>query len=119
MQTGAADYRLSRQGTLVYVPGAAAEGGGVARSIAWVTRDGHEEAIAVPPRAYVLPRLSPDETQVAVDVRDQPGRGDIWIWNFARKTLAPMTFDPGADVAPVWSPDGQRIVFASARAPDS
>jgi serine/threonine-protein kinase len=112
MQTGATDFRVSRQGTLVYVPGGS-ESINSARSLAWVTRDGHEEPIAAPPRAYAALRLSPDETQVALDVRDQ--QNDIWVWNFQRQTLAPLTFDPAVDIGPVWTPDGKRIAFASAR----
>ena len=49
---------------------------------------------------------------MAVDVRGQ-GR-DIWIWDFARETLTRFTFDPGQTVIPVWTPDGQRLLFRSA-----
>jgi hypothetical protein len=44
----------------------------------WVDRKGHEDPIsAAPPRAYLYPRLSPDGTRVALDIRDQ--ENDIWI----------------------------------------
>src|SRR5262249_52397322 len=111
--TGAADFRVSRRGTLVYVPGGS-PGAGFGRSLAWVTRDGHEEVLAAPARSYALLRLSPDETQVAMDIRDQ--QSDIWLWNFRQQKLSPLTFDPAADLNPVWTPDGKRIVFGSARA---
>jgi len=110
-QTGATDYRVSRQGTLIYVAGAYA--GTVTRTPVWVTRDGREEAIGVPPRGYVFPRLSPDDAQVAFDIRDQ--QNDIWVWSFQRQTLAQLTFDPGTDGYPVWTPDGRRIAFSSPR----
>jgi len=42
-----------------------------------VNRDGREEPIPAPPRAYSLPRLSPDGTKVALEVRDQDT--DIWV----------------------------------------
>ena len=45
---GAADFTISRRGTLVYVP----VSGGTSRSLVWVTRQGAEEPIAAPPRAY-------------------------------------------------------------------
>src|SRR5262249_51706389 len=99
--TGAADFRVSRRGTLVYVPGGS-PGAGFGRSLAWVTRDGHEEVLAAPARSYALLRLSPDETQVAMDIRDQ--QSDIWLWNFRQQKLSPLTFDPAADLNPVWTP---------------
>jgi len=46
-------------------------------------------------------------------VRDQ--ELDIWTWDFARETLTRLTFDPGEDEFPVWSPDGRRIAFSSTR----
>jgi Tol biopolymer transport system component len=63
---------------------------------------------------YAEPRLSPDGTRVALTIRDQ--ENDVWIWDFARRTPTRLTFDPGVDERPVWTPDGRRIVFASSRA---
>ncbi len=40
---------------------------------------------------------------------------DIWIWDFTRETLRRLTFDPGSDVYPIWTPDGRRVAFASTR----
>jgi serine/threonine-protein kinase len=110
--TGAANYAVSKTGTLVYVPGGA--GGVVApRSLLWVTRQGREEPTKAPPRAYTLPRLSPDGSRVALDIRDQ--ENDIWIWDVKRETLSRTTFDPGADQFPVWTPDSKRVIFGSTR----
>ena len=64
-----------------------------------------------PARSYVAPRLSPDGTRVALEVRDQ--ENDIWVWDFVRETLTRVTFDPGIDWAPAWTPDGRRVVFGS------
>ena len=86
------------------------------RSLVWVDRRGHEEPINAPPHAYAYPRLSPDGTRVAVDARDQ--ENDIWIWDLARESLMRMTYGVDADEYPLWTPDGQRIVFASGR-PDA
>ena len=83
------------------------------RSLVWVDREGREEPINAPPRAYERPRLSPDGTRLAVDIAD--GERDIWLWDFARQTFTRLTFDPASDTFPVWTPDGQRLIFASLR----
>jgi len=111
--TGAGLFSVSRTGTLVFVPGGFDAFVGAARSLVWVDRQGHEEPVPAPLRSYVMPRLSPDEQQLALDVRDQ--ENDIWIYDFKRKTLRKLTFNAGADAWPVWTPDGQHIIFASAR----
>ncbi len=109
---GNASFGVSRTGFLVYASGGTTSG--VRRTLVWVDRQGHEEPVAAPPRAYVYPRLSPDGTRVALDVRDQ--ENDIWVWDLARATLTRITSDPGLDRNPVWTPDGRRIVFSSLRA---
>ena len=110
-QSGAADFSLARDGTLVYV--AADADVTERRVLVWVDRKGQEQRIAAPLRAYTYMRISPDGTKVALDVRDE--QNDIWTWDFARETPTRLTFDPGLDRAPVWSPDGRRIVFSSQR----
>ena len=109
---GAVDVAVAANGTLVYVPGRG--GAGAQRSLVWVDRMGREEPLAAPVRTYFYPRLSPDGTRVALDIRDQ--EQDIWIWDLARETLTRVTFDPAVDLYPVWSPDSRRLLFASARA---
>ncbi len=83
--TGAANYAVSRQGTLFYVPG------GVSvqrspRSLVWVDRKGREDPIKAPLRAYNFPRISPDGTRLLLGITDQESN-DIWIWDLARETL--------------------------------
>jgi serine/threonine-protein kinase len=112
-QTGTAHYDLSATGTLVHATGA--PGLVPNRTLVWVDRTGREEALGAPPRSYLAPRISPDGLQVALDLRDQ--ENDVWIWSVARQTLTRLTFDPGLDRYPVWTPDGRRIVFSSQRGP--
>ena len=40
---------------------------------------------------------------------------DVWVEDLASGQLRRLTFDPGNDFKPVWSPDGQWIAFASTR----
>jgi eukaryotic-like serine/threonine-protein kinase len=111
--TGEICFGVSSTGFLVYQPGTASVG--AQRTLTWVDRTGKEEAVPAPARSYVIPRLSPDGTRVALDVRDQDN--DIWVWDLARHTLRRLTFDPGVDSFPVWTPDAKRIIFSSVRSP--
>ena len=87
-------------------------GGGLEnRTLVWVDRDGGEEALTAEPRRYVYPCISPDGSQLALDVRDR--ELDIWIWHFARETLTRFTFTLGMEHYPVWTPDGLQVAFSS------
>jgi Tol biopolymer transport system component len=102
----AGQFTLSSEGTLAYVPQATVAS---ERTLVWVDRQGKETPITAPPRAYVYPRISPDGTRIALDVRDE--NQDIHVWDISRAILTRLTFDPGPDIGPVWSPDGRRIAF--------
>jgi serine/threonine-protein kinase len=108
--SGAADFALALDGSLVYLSG---EVGIIERRLVWVDRMGREEPLAAPARTYLYPRISPDGTRVALEVRDQAA--DIWTWDFMRQTMTRLTFDPAVDQYPVWSADGRRLIFASGR----
>ena len=107
---GAVQFSVADDGSLVYIPGGT---NAVARRLVWVDRSGTEEAIAAPPRAYFYPRVSPDGTRVALDIRDQ--ETDIWTWDFARNTLTRLTFGPAAEGYPTWTRDARRLIFFSTR----
>ena len=114
LNSGAAQFDVSRTGTLVFMPGNEDGVASVARSLVWVERSGREQQIdAAPGRSYAFPRLSPDGKRVALDIRDQAN--DIWIWDLDRETLTKLTSNPGSDAWPIWTPDGGHIVFTSSR----
>ena len=99
-------------GSLVYVPGTAAVGD--ARSLVWVDRQGQEEEIPAPTAPYESPRLSLDERHVAAAV-NAPENADVMVFDLQRETLTRLTFDPEGDMYPLWSSDGQRVLFSSTR----
>jgi len=109
--TNAAQYDVSRTGTLVFIS-ASAVGVAAARSLVWVDRHGREEPIHAPVRAYHSLRLSPDGTRVALDIRDE--ESDTWVLDFRRTFLQRVTFTPRNNPFPVWTPDGQSIVTGDA-----
>ena len=103
------DYAFSGDGTLVYIPAKLVES-----TLVWVNRQGKAEPLTDIPRAFSFPRLSPDGRRVAVTI-GEPLRGNIWIYDIARATLTPLTFE-GNNGIPVWTLDGKRLAFASYRA---
>ncbi len=107
---GAPQYAVSESGTLIFVPGTAASSSSI---LVFVDRDGKEQPIDAPPRAYAHANLSPDGTRIALDIRDQ--ENDIWIWDLARKTLSRLTFDSGMNRGGIWSPDGKKVAFSAER----
>jgi len=105
---GAANYGLSLAGTLVYMPEEVEN----PRTLVWVDRKGTETAIPLPPRVYDEPRLSPDGKRIVVSVRDQGSA--LYIVDLDQpRSPRRLTFWDGFDGAPIWTPDGKRIVFRS------
>jgi serine/threonine protein kinase len=111
------DVSISDSGTLVYVPYIAnGDESSVTpkRTLVWVYRDGREEPLGADPNNYLSGRISPDGTKVVLAVVID-GNQDIRVWDTVRKTLTRLTFDEAADYSPLWSQDGQKIIFYSAR----
>jgi hypothetical protein len=108
--TGAAYFDVSATGDLAYVPGAA-EGGG--RSLVWVDRQGNGEAVPLPPRSYLFPRISPDGKSIVVEV--EGATHNLYSYDLARTVLTQLTTD-GLSHAPLWTPDGQNICYRSWKA---
>ena len=114
--TGAAHFATASKGALVYVPADALDTAPRRRRILiWVDRQRREHPIQIEPRAYLYPRLSPDATRVALDIRDQ--QNDIWILDLARPALRRLTFGPATEAYAIWTPNGQAVIFSSGQSP--
>ena len=109
-----ADFSLSADSTLAYVPG---DWGWPDRSLVWVDRDGKTVDNTCDPKNYWWPRISPDGQRVAVTINTRrKGSTDIWICELARNnTLTRITTDPSWDYVPVWTPDGNRATYSATR----
>jgi serine/threonine-protein kinase len=111
--TAAAHFSVAANGSLVYAE--VGGGGGEPQTYVWVDRDGRETPVPARPRPYQEFNLSPDGTRVAVRVQDPAP--DIWIYDLERQTETRLTFDPGTELFPTWTPDGRRVAFGGDRVP--
>jgi Tol biopolymer transport system component len=101
---------VSASGALAFMPNATAE----KSELVWFDRQGRELAKAAPPDAYRDLALSPDETRLAYGLQDpRQNTEDIWVRDLKRGVSSRLTFDPGDEVQPSWSPDGSRIVYTA------
>jgi serine/threonine-protein kinase len=106
---GLAAFAVSDTGVLVYLAGGAEAG---ENRLVWVDRDGNTRPAFAESGGYEWPRLSPDERKVAVTNRTLDGEVDVWVLDLKRNARSLLTVD-GRSILPTWTPDGERIAFAS------
>jgi Tol biopolymer transport system component len=102
----------SAAGSIVYRTGSTAGGS----QLTWFDRAGKEFGRAGGPALDLglaaNPSLSPDGRFVAMS-RSVDGNTDIWRLDIDRDILARFTSEAVPEIYPLWSPDGQRIVYSS------
>jgi eukaryotic-like serine/threonine-protein kinase len=106
---GSADFAVSRDGSLVYVPG---KPRGTDRRLVRVTRAGTTRPLMDARRAFSSLTLSPDGRRLALTI--EGANDQIWVYDLERNTLSPQTLRGNNNEA-VWTPDGRRLTFASTR----
>jgi len=105
-------FSVSDNGVLVFDPSANRQ----RRQYRWVDRRGQPINSLDVAAGNNHPWLSPDEKRFIADSPDpQNGTFDIWLYDISGAATQRFTFDPAIDFAPVWSPDGGRIVWTSNR----
>ncbi len=106
-----ANYAVSDHGVLAYLQGSPARH---ESRVLWVDRDGHSEALPVPARSYELVSLSPDGRRAVVQINENSVT--LWLYDFSRNTLTPFVTPGGSSQAPVWTPNGERVIYRGTRA---
>jgi eukaryotic-like serine/threonine-protein kinase len=104
-------FSAARAGTLAYA------GPDLQSShLTWFDRAGTPLGSVGPAGYYTDFRLSPDEKRLAFSLVDRgTGYPTIWLTDLARSGLSRFTLGRVLNSAPVWSPDGTRIMFRTTR----
>jgi Tol biopolymer transport system component/predicted Ser/Thr protein kinase len=109
-QAQLAHFSTSQNGALAYMPGA----GITSSTLTWTDLTGKELGKVGEPGAYHDMALSPDGTRLAVGVVDaRANSDDLWVYDLKRNVASRLTFDPGNEIWPVWSPDGTHVAYAT------
>jgi serine/threonine-protein kinase len=109
VRSGALHYSVAANGSLVYLLGSSGE----VSKLMWTGRDGVREELKLEPLSYRHPRISPDRSRIAVEV-SSGSSFTVEVYDLKRNYLMPLTSN-GDSRFPLWSPDGERIVFYSTR----
>jgi serine/threonine-protein kinase len=110
-QSGDANFTVSSSGTLVYVPFGSRDDLQV--RLEWIDRQGKESPIIDSIQPYGDGTVSPDGQKIAMAMR--AANDDIWVYHIPRGTLTRLTFGGGNSDLPMWSPDGNRVLYTSER----
>jgi len=106
---GAAAFSLSSEGKLIFAGGQSAT-----IDLAWYDRSG-KKGDTIDSGTFQDAHISPDGKKVSAARADAAGHLEIYIYDLVRGTKSQFSFSQSRDDDPIWSPDGNTIVFDSAR----
>jgi Tol biopolymer transport system component len=106
-----AAFTVAQNGTVIYNT----DVGAAQSALTWMNRSGKELGRLGDSGIIANPKLSPDETRVAVDISDRKANNvDIWIESASGTANSRFTFEPGEEVDGVWSHDGSTVAYRMA-----
>jgi hypothetical protein len=108
--TGSADFSVSENGVLVYQPLMKQS------RIAWVDRLGRElQQVGPDGLSTTYVRASPDGRRIAASVNNaEKTANELWVYDTQSKVARVIVPGPGIMDKPVWSPDGNRLMYGRA-----
>jgi eukaryotic-like serine/threonine-protein kinase len=106
---GGAAFSLSNEGKLVFAGGQT-----TTLDLAWYDRSGKKGDV-IDSGTFQDAHISRDGKKVSAARADAGGHLEIYIYDLARGTKSQFSFSQSRDDDAVWSPDGNTIVFDSAR----
>jgi eukaryotic-like serine/threonine-protein kinase len=89
--------------------------GGFISQMTWYNSKGERIETVGEPGLYSSSALSADGTRIAASVGEHGAR-DIWVYDMKRGTESRLTASSADNLNPLWSADGNQIVFTSTRA---
>ncbi len=105
---GVAEYTVADDGTLVYTAGEPS----AERELVWVDRAGLQVSPVLPAGRYGTFKLSPEGGRLAIEI--EGAKTDVWVFDLHKGARLRLTH-VGRNGAATWTPDGERVVFASDR----
>jgi hypothetical protein len=109
---GATAFDVAENGTLAYMPVSSY----VAETrVVLVDRQGREVPGLPVSDRYNHPRLSPDGSRIAVDIRSPTSMGDVWVFQVGGGGGTRITAEGGREFGAVWTPDGRELIYMSER----
>jgi serine/threonine-protein kinase len=105
---GTVQFDFDRQGSVLYRSGQSLG----RTTVEWLSADGTTTPIWAEPGYYQSLRVSPDGTRTAVSIYDGAAT-NVWVYDNVRGDKIRLTNGTGVNLYPVWTPDGQNVVFQS------
>jgi Tol biopolymer transport system component len=98
---------MARSGAFAYLAGDA-----ISRELVFLGPDGKAQVLPLRKDLYQAPRVSPDGSRIALEIRHAgvSFRGDVWIYDLRAGSLLRLTSD-SLSHSPAWAPDSKSVLF--------